>query len=42
MIKARPPSIKRICPIKLEKFFNLEDKLMKLQGLSVTDWISDN
>ena len=29
-------------PIKLEKFFNREDKNMKLQGLSVTDWISDN
>ena len=29
-------------PIKLEKVFNREDKNMKLQGLSVTDWISDN
>jgi hypothetical protein len=29
-------------PIKFEKFFNREDKNMKLQGLSVTDWISDN
>ena len=27
---------------KLEQFFKREDKNMKLQGLSVTDWISDN
>jgi hypothetical protein len=27
---------------KLEQFFKREDKNMKLQGLSITDWISDN